>query len=319
VHAAVERLDSAHRRRHVRGLRVVHVQHAVHGAHLLQPVRHAGERAQRAGHRLRRHARLDRGRRRAAGVLEVVLAAEADLPRRKRQRPELDAPPLPRDLEARRHDRHLVRRLVAEQPQLRVPVCLERAVPVEVVLGDVEEQRGVGRQRLGVLGLEARHLADDGGLGVDRAHQRGQRRAHVAGQRDGQARLPPDRAEQLGGGGLAVRAGHRHEAVRQQPPGQLQLAEHRHAALPRCRDHGRLVRHARALDHELGAVEQVQSVDAQVGVDVVRHLRRAGVHGDHLSVLAEHAGGRRAGPRQPDHEVRPVGKRRPHEPGIEDW
>ena len=25
------------------------------------------------------------------------------------------------------------------------------------------------------------------------------------------------------------------------------------------------------------------------------------------------------GPRQPHHEVRPVGERRPHEPGIDDW
>ena len=88
----------------------------------------------------------------------------------------------------------------------------------------------VGRELDRVLELEARALADDGGVGVELADQRRQRRADVAGHRDRQLGRAVDRAEQLGRGRLAVRAGHRDEAVRQQPPGQLELADHR-----RCR------------------------------------------------------------------------------------
>jgi hypothetical protein len=84
---------------------------------------------------------------------------------------------------------------VPEQAQLGLAVCRERAVSVEVVLLDVEEQRGVGREQHGVLGLEARHLADDGHVLGELADERRQRRAHVARHRDGKLRGAPDRPQ----------------------------------------------------------------------------------------------------------------------------
>ena len=116
-----------------------------------------------------------------------------------------------RHLHPGRHDRHLLRRLVREHAQLRLAVGLEAAVTVEVVLGHVQQQRGVGGERLRVLGLEARHLADDRGRLVHLAHQRRERRSDVPGERHRQVRLAPDRSQQLRGRGLAVRARDRHE------------------------------------------------------------------------------------------------------------
>ena len=55
---------------------------------------------------------------------------------------------------------------------------------VEVVGGEVEEDRALGREDVGVLELEAGGLADDGRVGLDLAGQRGERRADVAGDRD---------------------------------------------------------------------------------------------------------------------------------------
>ena len=96
---------------------------------------------------------------------------------------------------------------------------------VEVVGREVEEDRALGREGVGVLELEARALADDRRVGVDLADQRGERRADVAGDRDRLAGAAVDVAEQLDRGRLAVGPGHRDEAVRQRPPGQLQLAD----------------------------------------------------------------------------------------------
>jgi hypothetical protein len=247
-----------------------------------------------------------------------VGTAQADLLGRQRQRAELHAPARPRNVHTGRHDRDLLGRLVSEQAQLRLAVCLQGPVPVEVVLLDVQEQSHIGRECLRVLGLKARHLADDGGLGVDLADQRGQRRAHVPRQRDRQARRAPDRPEQLGGGGLPVRAGHRHEPVRQEPPGELELSEHRQPALAGRRDHRRLVRHTRALHDARRAVEQLHAVHAHTRVDVVRQLGRARVDRHHLAVLPQHSRGRRARAREPDDEIRALGEGRPH-PGIDAW
>ncbi len=99
----------------------------------------------------------------------------------------------------------------------------------------------------------------------------------------------PDGAEQLGRRRLAVGARHGDEASRQEPPGELELAEHRQAELARARDHGGLVRHARALDDAGGAVEQLDAVALQHGLDPGGRLRASAVHPDHLPVCLQHA------------------------------
>src|SRR5581483_4718957 len=48
-----------------------------------------------------------------------------------------------------------------EDPQLRVPVRVERAVAVEVVRLEVEQDGDLAGERVHVLELEARELADD--------------------------------------------------------------------------------------------------------------------------------------------------------------
>ena len=65
--------------------------------------------------------------------------------------------------------------------------------------------------------------------------------------------------------------------------------------------------------------EEVVAVDAQVSLDVARQLRRPGVHRHDLAVRAQHPHGGGARPRQPHHEVGPLGEWRSHWPGIEDW
>ncbi len=96
---------------------------------------------------------------------------------------------------------------------------------VEVVGGEVEEDGALGGEARRVLELEAGGLADDGRAGVELAGQRGERRADVPGDRDRLRRRSGRVPEQLGGGRLAVRAGDGDEAVRDRPPGQLELAD----------------------------------------------------------------------------------------------
>ena len=72
--------------------------------------------------------------------------------------------------EAARHD---LRARTLEDAELRVAVRLEGAVPVEVVGLEVEQHRDVARERVHVLELEARELADDGRARLDlRARRR---------------------------------------------------------------------------------------------------------------------------------------------------
>ena len=78
-------------------------------------------------------------------------------------------------LEAPRDDRDVVRVLVLEDPQLRVGVGLEAAVPVEVVRLEVEQHGDVRLELVDVLELEARDLADDDLVRVGRC-----RRARVS-------------------------------------------------------------------------------------------------------------------------------------------
>src|SRR5262249_58028833 len=90
-----------------------------------------------------------------------------------------------------------------EDAQLRVAIGLERAVAVEVVGLEVEEHRDVTYERLDILELERRELANDPVHAADG----GERRADVPGNGDVATRRPEDRAEQLGRPRLAVRAG----------------------------------------------------------------------------------------------------------------
>ena len=101
-----------------------------------------------------------RGGRRGGGVLAVVRAGDARLGGQRVVGGELDAV----EPEPARHD---LRARALEDAELRVAVRLEGAVPVEVVGLEVEEHGDVAGERVHVLELEARELADDGRARLD--------------------------------------------------------------------------------------------------------------------------------------------------------
>ena len=128
------RRERAPRRGDVRRLRVVDEAHAGRLADGLEPVRHAGERAQRLGDRVVADPGRARGRGRGGGVLAVVRAADQRLGRQRVVGRELD----PVEPEPARHD---LRPRALEDAQLRVAVVLERVVAVEVIGLEVEQHR----------------------------------------------------------------------------------------------------------------------------------------------------------------------------------
>src|SRR4029077_919010 len=101
----------------------------------------------------------------------------------------------------------------------RVAVRLERAVSVEVVGLEVQQHRNLAGELVNVLELEARQLADDERAGLDLAVEIRQRAPDIS-----RGRGVEDRAEQLGGRRLAVRARDADESRLQQPVAELDLA-----------------------------------------------------------------------------------------------
>ena len=142
-----------------------------------------GKRAQRLGdRRVGDPGGAGRGGRRG-GVLAVVRARDARARRaagRRRANSTRRAAP-GTGAEAARHHRDVVRPLVLEDPQLRVAVGLEAAVAVEVVGLEVEQHGDARTERLDVLELERRELADDPGGRVAGADEADERSADVAG------------------------------------------------------------------------------------------------------------------------------------------
>ena len=118
---------------------------------------------------------------------------------------------------------------------------------------EVEQDGRLGGERLGVLELKRRHLADDRRVGGHLADQRCRRSADVAHYRHGQPGLAMDVTDPLGRSRLAVGPGHGDELVVDQPPRQLDLAEHRHSTAPRRHHDGGVCGYAGALDERPGA------------------------------------------------------------------
>ena len=123
---------------------------------------------------------------------------------------------------------------------------------------------------------------------------------------------PPrrDRAQQRGGGRLPVRPCDAEDRVGEEARAELDLRDHHDPARPGRHDGRRLVRHARALDDELDAVEQRIGPFAER--DVRRQLRDVqrgiGVVGDHLGTGA-------AGPARPRAPIARA-RRRGHDRGA---
>ena len=274
--AAGERADPDDRGRDVRGLGVVDVEHAAERPTSSSRCSTPREPGQRRAHRVRRRRRARAStaaaaiafsrlwaprsrisssaisgsprqtRRSSATTMSAPRAASASRHRR-RERPR--GSPRPPSLEPGGRDRDRVRRLVGEDPQLRVAVRGERAVAVEVVGREVEQHGGVRRERDRVLELERRRLADHDGGGVERARPASSapcRRCPRPRRGSPASRwIWPTSSRRRR---LAVGAGDRDHVVGQQPPAELELAEHDDAALARRAHDRRLLRHAGALD-----------------------------------------------------------------------
>ena len=150
------------------------------------------------------------------------------------------------DPQAQRRDRDVVVALVGEDAQLGGRVGLEGPVAVDVVGRQVEQHGALGRELDGVLELEGGDLADHGRVGRQVADERAQGGADVAGDRHRAPGLAVDVADELGGRRLAVGPRDGDELVGDQPPRELDLAQHRQPALARGGDDRRLARARRA-------------------------------------------------------------------------
>ncbi len=188
-----------------------------------------------------------------------------------------------------------------------------------MVRGDVEQHRRLGRELVRVLELERGDLADDDRPRVERAgpvgrraREAAERKADVAGDHDGKPGRAVDRAEQLDRGRLPVGPGDGDELLGQQPPGELQLADHDRAARPRGGNDRRLARHPGALDHAAHTLERRAAVrddlDAQRGE--LGAAARVAVGAEH-ALAAREERGRRRGARagEPDDQVRTARER----------
>ena len=183
-----------------------------------------------------------------------LAAGEADVARRRRgdqQRGGLAV------VEARDRD------VTAQHPGLRGAVGGHRAVPVEVVLGEVEHRPGEGAHRRRPLELEARQLHRQ--HPVARAQRVHDGQPDVAAGDGVLPRRAQDRLEHRRRGGLAVGAGDREPARRPvradrrvvaQPPGELRLADHRHRRRAGRQRQRRVGAEAGAGHHEVAPVGQ---------------------------------------------------------------
>jgi hypothetical protein len=114
--------------------------------------------------------------------------------------------------------------------------------------------------------------------------------------------------------GFPVRPRDGDEGIREEAPGELELAENVDTAFTSGRDDGCLRRNARAFDHAPGAFEYSNSVTIQVHFDAegakpFRTLGRGGVDADHvLPAPRENARRGLARACEADDEVGPAGK-----------
>ena len=124
-------------------------------------------------------------------------------------------------------------------------------MPVEVVGLEVEENGNARIQRVDVLELERRELADDPRVRRRGADERREWAADVSGHLDVPAGSAEDGAEELRRGRLAVRPGDAENRIRKEPRAELDLAPDRNATRPRALHQHRLTRDSRALHDEI--------------------------------------------------------------------
>ena len=145
-------------------------------------------------------------------------------------------------------DRRSVRLHAGDQPFLHRRVVRERAVPVDVIFGDVEQDADRWIERRRQIDLVRRHL-DHMHAARARRLEREDRGADVAAHLHVVAGFAHQVRDQRGGGRLAVGAGDRHErrvrrSARALAAEQFDVADHRNAG-PLRGEHGPVRRRMR--------------------------------------------------------------------------
>ena len=279
----------------------------------------AGKRAERLGDRVVAEASRASSSHSRGRVLAVVLARNAGLSRQRVVRGELNATTSSGNgIEAARHDGHVGVRLAFEHAELRIAVGTERAVAVDVIRLQVEQDCDPRLQRLDILELERRQLTEDPGVVGDAPDKRRERPTDVAGNLRRPSGGVEHRSEQRGRRRLPVRAGDPDQRVREESRAQLDLAQNWNATRPRAHHQRAITRDAWALDHGVDSPEQRVVLLSEVDFDGRRdepphHLCSEcaiTVVADDLDALRTKRERRRlARPREPEHE-RPLHSRK---------
>ena len=116
---------------------------------------------------------------------------------------------------------------------LAAPYAATSRMPIEMVRREVQHHRDPRVERVDLLELKAARLDDMQRVGGRHRHLRAQRRADVAADRHLESRRLEHPPGQRGRRRLAFRAGDRDHAALQPPRRELDLGDHRDAAIAR--------------------------------------------------------------------------------------
>ena len=163
--------------------------------------------------------------------------------------------------------------LVLENPSLRRCVRLDARMAIEVIRREVQHHGDPRVERLDLLELKAARLDDVERLGRRLVDLRAERRADVSADRHLEARRLEDSPRQHRRRRLAFRPGDRDHAPLQPPRRQLDLRDHRHAAIARRLQRRLLERHAWTQDHQIGIRERAALMTTELERDAERLQR----------------------------------------------
>src|SRR5437773_11528285 len=134
-----------------------------------------------------------------------------------------------------------------------------------MVVGEVQEHPDRGPELLDPFELKARHLCD---RTVDRQPSSvDERRAEVSAAERVNTRATEHPREQLGRGALSVRARDRVERCPERAISELDLGENRQAAHRGGPQQGVALRHPRARDHQIYALEKLRVLATETPLD----------------------------------------------------
>ena len=264
-----------------------------------EPVFDALERTKRSGDRLRREAERTRGGRRGQGVTEVVAsekpkfirsaeedlapilsenndallhegAARGDAVHAEEQDPPLAHPcPLSDERVLRVENRDVLPGLIVKDRSLRGRIGPHRAVTIQVVRREIEDNGDMGTapDLAQVFELETGELQNHGYIRRERVEFVEQRASDVAADERSRIRPAEHRAEKRGRGGLSVASGDAEDGRGTLAKEKVHLRVEGHAAPPGEREVLGGLRHRRIHEHPI----RVREVRGIVPTQFQRH------------------------------------------------